>query len=449
MNIEESMNMEIGKHMTDAMTVSDEVEERGEPTSDHASADVASVPTFAELGLRQELLDAVRESGYETPTPIQRQAVPPAIAGRDVLGCAQTGTGKTAAFVLPMLQRFADQPSTSGEVRGLILTPTRELAQQVERSVKRYGGSLSIEPLVIYGGASIGGQIQDLKFGCDVIVATPGRLLDHLERGTVDLSAVEVLVLDEADRMLDMGFIEDVRKIVNRTPRSRQTFLFSATLNSVLGLVHEMMRDPVQVQVGFEASAEGITEVIHPVDHASKYGLLLHLLESWGDEGQALVFTRMKVTAAQVCEFLCRRGINADDLHGDKAQRDRERSLAGFRKGDIRVLVATNVAARGLDIVGVTHVVNFDVPDDPKDYVHRVGRTARGDETGDAVTFMSTHEILMVKEIEKLMEKKVVRRAVEGFEPSFPHATEPDGPPPGAPDEDAVRSRLSRGRRNR
>ncbi len=435
--------------MTDAMTVNEEIDERDETTSDDVAADVASVPTFAKLGLRQELLDAVRESGYETPTPIQRQAVPPALDGRDVLGCAQTGTGKTAAFVLPMLQRFADQPSPGGKVRGLILTPTRELAQQVERSVKRYGGRLSIEPLVIYGGASIGGQIEDLKFGCDVIVATPGRLLDHLERGTVDLGAVEVLVLDEADRMLDMGFIEDVRKIVNRTPRSRQTFLFSATLNSVRGLVHEMMREPVQVQVGFESSAEGITEVIHPVDHASKYGLLLHLLESWGDEGQALVFTRMKVTAAQVCEFLRRRGINADDLHGDKAQRDRERSLDGFRKGDVRVLVATNVAARGLDIVGVTHVVNFDVPDDPKDYVHRVGRTARGDETGDAVTFMSTQEILMVKEIEKLMEKKVARRVVEGFEPSFPHVTEPEGPPPGAPDEDAVRSRLSRGRRNR
>ena len=426
--------------MTDAMTVKNDVED---------DVDAAPAPTFAELGLRQELLDAVRTSGYATPTPIQRQAIPPALEGRDVLGCAQTGTGKTAAFVLPMLQRFADQPSRGGGVRGLILTPTRELAQQVERSVKRYGGLLSIEPLVIYGGASIGGQIEDLNFGCDVIVATPGRLLDHLERGTVDLGAVEVLVLDEADRMLDMGFIEDVRKIVNRTPRSRQTFLFSATLNSVLGLVHEMMRDPVQVQVGFEASAEGITEVIHPVDHASKYGLLLHLLESWGDEGQALVFTRMKVTAAQVCEFLRRRGVNADDLHGDKAQRDRERSLEGFRKGDVRVLVATNVAARGLDIVGVTHVVNFDVPDDPKDYVHRVGRTARGDETGDAVTFMSTHEILMVKEIEKLMAKKVVRRVVGGFEPSFPHLTEPEGSPPGAPDEDAVRSRLSRGRRNR
>lgn len=418
------------------------------PSASTADSEPAAA-TFAELGLRQELLDAVRASGYETPTPIQVQAIPPALEGRDVLGCAQTGTGKTAAFVLPMLQHFADNPASHGAVRGLILAPTRELAQQVERSVKRYGSRLSVEPLVIYGGASIGAQIDDLRFGCDVIVATPGRLLDHLQRGTVDLSSVEVLVLDEADRMLDMGFIEDVKDIVKRTPKSRQTLLFSATVNSVLGLVHEMMRDPVVVQIGFEASAEGITEVIHPVDHAAKYGVLAHLLEEWGDEGQAIVFTRMKVTASQVCEFLQRKGVNADDLHGDKAQRDRERSLDGFRKREIRVLVATNVAARGLDIVGVTHVVNFDVPDDPKDYVHRVGRTARGDETGDAVTLMSTHEILLVKQIEKLMDKKVARRVVEGFEPSFPYAVEPEGPPPGAPDENAVRSRLGRGRRSR
>jgi len=418
------------------------------PSTSTADAEPAAA-TFAELGLRQELLDAVRASGYETPTPIQVQGIPPALAGQDVLGCAQTGTGKTAAFVLPMLQHFAENPAAHGGVRGLILTPTRELAQQVERSVKRYGSRLSVEPLVIYGGTSIGAQIEDLRFGCDVIVATPGRLLDHLERGTVDLGSVEVLVLDEADRMLDMGFIDDVKDIVKRTPKSRQTLLFSATVNSVLGLVHEMMRDPVQVQIGFEASAEGITEVIHPVDHAAKYGVLAHLLDEWGDEGQAIVFTRMKVTASQVCEFLQRKGVNADDLHGDKAQRDRERSLEGFRKREIRVLVATNVAARGLDIVGVTHVVNFDVPDDPKDYVHRVGRTARGDETGDAVTLMSTHEILLVKQIEKLMGKKVPRRVVEGFEPSFPYTIEPEGPPPGAPDENAVRSRLGRGRRNR
>lgn len=405
---------------------------------------------FDELGLRSELLVAIRDSGYSTPTAIQQQAIPPALAGRDVLGCAQTGTGKTAAFVLPMLQYFADHPARFAGVRGLILVPTRELAQQVERSVNTYGSTVSVEPLVIYGGMPIAAQIRDLKWGCDVIVATPGRLLDHLQRGTVDLGSVEVLILDEADRMLDMGFIEDVRSIVRATPRERQTMLFSATMpNSVQGLVHEMMHDPVQVHVGLQTSADGITEVVHPVDHTAKYTLLAHLIDSWGEEGQCIVFTRMKVTASYVCEFLKNRGVDADDLHGDKAQKDRTLALDRFRARDTRVLVATNVAARGLDIVGVTHVVNFDVPDDPKDYVHRVGRTARGDETGDAVTLMSTHEILLVKQIEKLMGKKVPRRVVEGFEPSFRQLADADELPPGAPDENAVRSRLSRSRRSR
>ena len=405
---------------------------------------------FADLGLRSELLEAVKESGYVNPTAIQREAIPPALAGQDVIGCAQTGTGKTAAFVLPMLHHLADSPERHGDIRGLILVPTRELAQQVERSVGTYASTLSIEPMLVYGGMPIAAQIKDLKWGCDVLVATPGRLLDHLNRGTVDLSNVEVLVLDEADRMLDMGFIEDVRSIVRTTPTNRQTLLFSATMaNSVLNLVHEMMRDPVQVNVGFQATAEGITEVVHPVDYPNKYGLLVHLLESWAKEGQVIVFTRMKSTAAYVCDFLRGRGLAADDLHGDKAQADRTRSLDRFRAREIQILVATNVAARGLDIVGVTHVVNFDVPDDPKDYVHRVGRTARGDLTGDAVTLMSTHEILLVKDIERLMDKRVPRRVVEGFEPSFQDnaAIETVDATPSV--EMPPRSRLSRGRRTR
>ena len=397
-----------------------------------------------------ELLDAVRESGYVTPTQIQREAIPPALAGQDVIGCAQTGTGKTAAFVLPMLHHLADNPERHGDIRGLILVPTRELAQQVERSVGTYASTLSIEPMLVYGGMPIAAQIKDLKWGCDVLVATPGRLLDHLNRGTVDLSSVEVLVLDEADRMLDMGFIEDVRSIVRTTPKTRQTLLFSATMaNSVLNLVHEMMRNPVQVNVGLQATAEGITEVVHPVDYPSKYALLVHLLESWAQEGQVLVFTRMKSTAAYVCDFLRGRGLAADDLHGDKAQTDRTKSLDRFRAREIRILVATNVAARGLDIVGVTHVVNFDVPDDPKDYVHRVGRTARGDLTGDAVTLMATHEILLVKDIERLMDRRVPRRVVEGFEPSFQDTAAAEATDTPSPVELPPRSRLSRGRRNR
>lgn len=250
--------------------------------------------------------------------------------------------------------------------------------------------------------------------------------------------------------MLDMGFIEDVRSIVRTTPRDRQTLLFSATMaNSVLNLVHEMMRDPVQVNVGLQATAEGITEVVHPVDYPNKYALLVHLLESWVEEGQVLVFTRMKSTAAYVCDFLRGRGFAADDLHGDKAQADRTKSLDRFRAREIQILVATNVAARGLDIVGITHVVNFDVPDDPKDYVHRVGRTARGDLTGDAVTLMSTHEILLVKDIERLMDKRVPRRVVEGFEPSFQDNTAVEVTDALTPVKMPPRSRLSRGRRTR
>jgi ATP-dependent RNA helicase RhlE len=409
-----------------------------------------SPASFADLGLRPELLEAVRESGYVRPTQIQQEAIPPALAGQDVIGCAQTGTGKTAAFVLPMLHHLADSPERHGNVRGLILVPTRELAQQIERSVSTYGSRMSIESMLVYGGMPIAAQIKDLKWGCDVLVATPGRLLDHINRGTVDLSNVEVLVLDEADRMLDMGFIEDVKSIVRTTPKDRQTMLFSATMeNRVLSLVHEMMREPVQVQVGFQTSAEGITEVVHPVDYPNKYALLAHLLDSWTKEGQVLVFTRMKSTAAYVCDFLRGRGIAADDLHGDKAQSDRTRSLERFRSKDTQVLVATNVAARGLDIVGVTHVVNFDVPDDPKDYVHRVGRTARGDLTGDAITLMSTHEILLVKDIERLMDKRVPRRVVEGFEPSFQDNAAIEATDGEEPADRPARSRLSRGRRSR
>ena len=401
---------------------------------------------FRGLGLTEPLLDAVADRGYSEPTAIQVDAIPKALDGADIFGCAQTGTGKTAAFVLPMLQRLAVTPEHHGTIRGLILTPTRELADQVERAVAHYGARLSLESLVVYGGVPIGAQIKDLKFGCDVLVATPGRLLDHLERRTVNLDSIEVLVLDEADRMLDMGFIDDVRKIVAQTQPDRQTLLFSATMpDAILGLAHEMMRDPVSVQVGFQAAASGITQVLHPVDYASKQALVYHLLDSWGT-GPAIVFTRMKSTAAYLCEFLKKKGVSVDDLHGDKGQADRTRSLTRFREGKTRVLVATNVAARGLDIVGITHVVNFDVPDDPKDYVHRVGRTARGDQTGDAVTLMSPHEVMMVREIEKLTDTPIPRAVVEGFEPSFSSDL---GKCAEIPADVTPRSRLARGRRRR
>lgn len=401
---------------------------------------------FASLGLENRLLEALRRAGYERPTEIQSRAIPPAVEGRDVLGSAQTGTGKTAAFTLPMVQRLA--AGRQGVLRGLVVTPTRELAQQVEQSVRTYGATSSIESMVVHGGVAYGPQIEGLEWGCDVLVATPGRLLDLCRKGIADLSRVEVLVLDEADRMLDMGFIDDVRDIAGRTPSERQTFLFSATMpNAILSLAHELMDDPVRVKVGFEAAADGIRQVIHPVDRARKHELLLHLLEE-SAHGQVLAFTRTRATTDYLSDFLERKGISVDDLHGGKSQDQRTRSLKRFRAGETRVLIATNVAARGLDIRGIRHVVNFDVPEDPRDYVHRVGRTARADETGDAVTLMSPHEWLLVREIEKLTDDPIAREEVSGFEPSV----EPLGarrPSEEDAEDGRPRSRLGRGTRRR
>jgi ATP-dependent RNA helicase RhlE len=330
-----------------------------------------------------------------------------------------------------------------------VITPTRELARQVERAVQAYGATSSVESMVVHGGVPIRPQIEDLAWGCDVLVATPGRLLDHLGRGTVDLSAIEVLVLDEADRMLDMGFIDDVREIVRATPSSRQTFLFSATMpDPILALGREMMRDPVRVEVGFESAAEGIEAVIHPVDHDAKHELLLHLLED-RSEGQALVFARTRATTQYVADYLADKGLSVDALHGGRTQEERTRSLEGFREGRTRVLVATNVAARGLDILGIRHVVNYDVPEDPRDYVHRVGRTARAGDTGDALTLMSPHEWLLVRDIEKLTGEGIDREPVSGFEPRIEAPgsyVEEDGE---SEESSRSRSRLGRGRRRR
>ncbi|HKK28604.1 MAG TPA: DEAD/DEAH box helicase [Gemmatimonadota bacterium] len=414
-----------------------------ETTQEEAPADRAG---FGELGLSEASLGALRKLGYTDPTPIQRKAIPPALEGSDVLGSAQTGTGKTAAFSLPMIQRLAGEEGAQGTLRGLVVTPTRELAQQVERAIRGYAATTPIESTFVHGGVPIGPQIRALEWGCDILVATPGRLLDHMERGTVSLGSIEVLVLDEADRMLDMGFIDDVRRIVAGTPDSRQTLLFSATIpDPILYLASQIMREPVRVQVGLEKAAEGIEEVIHPVDRAEKHELLLHLLES-RDEGQILVFTRRRDTTSYLADYLRSRGLSVDDLHGGKSQADRTQSLQRFREGGTRILVATNVAARGLDIRGIRHVVNFDVPEDPRDYVHRVGRTARADETGDAITLMSPHEWLMVRDIEKLTGEAIERQSVEGFEPSVEplDAVEPTDEEPERP-----RSRLSRGRRRR
>ncbi len=402
--------------------------------------------TFRELGLSEELLEALDEKGYRAPTEIQRRAIPPVMAGRDVLGSAQTGTGKTAAFILPTIQRLAGR--TERRPGAVVVTPTRELAQQIEKATAGYGRLTSIEPVLVHGGTPLDPETEALRFGCDVLVATPGRLLDHVRRGNADLSRTEVLILDEADRMLDMGFIDDVRKIAAETPEERQTLLFSATMpNAIKSLAHELMDDPVMVEVGLETAADGIDQVVHPVDPQKKHQLLLHLIRE-ETEGQILVFTRTRNTTSYLADFLRGRDVSSDDLHGGKSQDQRTRSLERFRQGETRVLVATNVAARGLDIRGIRHVVNYDVPRDPRDYVHRVGRTARAEDTGDAVTLMSPHEWLMVRDIERLMGTGIGRRTVEGFAPRV----EPLESKVGTGDEDESRpepSALTRGRRRR
>jgi len=403
--------------------------------------------SFADLALSEPLLEAVRRQGYGEPTLIQRRAIPPALAGKDVVGCAQTGTGKTAAFSLPMIQRLDE--ADHGVLRGLVITPTRELAQQVERAIRHYGATSSLESTVVHGGVPIRPQIEALEWGCDVVVATPGRLLDHMGRGTVDLGRVEVVVLDEADRMLDMGFIDDVREIVDATPRERQTMLFSATMPpAIRSLANRWMRDPVEVTVGFEAAADGIRQRVHPVDPEEKHELLRHLLREELVDGQVLVFTRTRDTTRYLAEYLGRHEVSVDALHGGKSQDQRTASLKRFRRNETRILVATNVAARGLDIRNIRHVVNFDVPEDPRDYVHRAGRTARADETGDAITLMSPHEWLLVREIEKLTGDSLDREPVAGYEPSVEPLEAREEEPEEVRDE-RTPTRLSRGRRRR
>lgn len=399
---------------------------------------------FEGLGLAPALVEAVARAGYVEPTEIQRQAIPAILAGHDVLGTAHTGTGKTAAFALPAVQRLSETEHTTAP-RGLVITPTRELAQQVGGAVTTYGAASSIETVIIHGGTPLGPEREELAFGCDILVATPGRLLDHVKRGNADLSCVEVLILDEADRMLDMGFIDDVKEIVRHTPADRQTLLFSATMPAgVRWLAHELMTDPEEVEVGRETAAEGIRQVLHPVDWSQKHALLHHLLGTW-PEGQVLVFTRTRVTATYLADFLRARDVSVAGLHGGKHQDQRDKALRRFREGTVRVLVATNVAARGLDIRGIRHVVNFDVPEDPRDYVHRVGRTARGDDTGDAVTLMASSDWVEIRAIEQLLGESIERRTVEGFEPEVAPPP-PEEDPPDRPEPSALRRGIRRRR---
>ena len=376
--------------------------------------------SFETLGLSAELLRAVREHGYSQPTPIQSQAIPIILAGHDILAGAQTGTGKTAGFTLPMLQRLSENKRDPKQraVRALVLTPTRELAAQVAESVHEYGRYLPLRHAVVFGGVSINPQISTLRKGVDILVATPGRLLDHVSQRTVDLSQLEFLVLDEADRMLDMGFIHDIRRIIKLLPRQRQNLLFSATFSDeIKGLAQGLLQDPTLIEVARRnTTAERIEQLIHPVDRDRKRELLSHLVgtQNWQ---QVLVFTRTKHGANRLAEQLDRDGIRADAIHGNKSQGARTRALGDFKSGRIRVLVATDIAARGLDIDQLPHVVNFDLPNVAEDYVHRIGRTGRAGKEGVAVSLVCIDEHKLLRDIERLIKRDLSKVVIDGFEP--------------------------------
>jgi ATP-dependent RNA helicase RhlE len=374
---------------------------------------------FTALGLAPELVRAVADEGYSQPTPIQLEAIPLALAGRDLIGSAQTGTGKTAAFVLPILQRLA--AGDRGVLRALVLVPTRELAEQVVTSIRAYGRHTHLKGAAVYGGVGMEPQTRALRHGADIVVATPGRLLDHMERGHVNFSKLEVLVLDEADRMLDMGFAPDVRRILNALPAERQTMLFSATISpEVDALARRALNGHASVEIGKRAQpADGIEHVIIAVDKLQKKGALASILKA-KPAGQTLVFTRTKYGADKLVTHLRREGIGANALHGDKAQSQRQRTLDQFRAGTAEILVATDIAARGIDVDGIRMVINYDVPTDAEVYVHRVGRTARAGARGLALTLISPDEWLLMADVEKLIGQRVPREVIPGFEPSVP-----------------------------
>ena len=377
--------------------------------------------SFNSLGLSAELLRAVTEKGYREPTPVQREAIPIVLEGRDLLAGAQTGTGKTAGFTLPLLQRLST-PQAAGArraIRSLVLTPTRELAAQVAESIAVYGKFLPLKCSVVFGGVGFNPQADTLRRGVDILVATPGRLLDHVMQKTVDLSKVEILVLDEADRMLDMGFIRDIRKILALLPKKRQNLLFSATFSDeIKQLADGLLNSPAYVQVARRnATTELVTQVVHPVDRERKRELLSFLIGSnkWQ---QVLVFTRTKHGANRLAEQLEKDGITAAAIHGNKSQGARTRALAEFKQGIVRVLVATDIAARGLDIDQLPHVVNFELPNVPEDYVHRIGRTGRAGNAGEALSLVCVDEHKLLKDIERVLKSEVPKVVIAGYTPN-------------------------------
>ena len=374
---------------------------------------------FSELGLMAELLRAIEAQGYTEPTAIQQQAIPPVLAGRDILASAQTGTGKTAGFMLPLLQRFHGAERNANERRpyALILTPTRELAAQIEASARDYGKHLRVRTMTIYGGVSINPQKSALNRGVDIVVATPGRLLDHLQQRTIDLSAVQTVILDEADRMLDMGFIRDIRRILSNLPKRRQTLMFSATFTTeIRDLAADFLHDPAEVAATpRNTAAERVEQIVYPVDKARKRELLSHRIgaENWR---QVLVFCRTKHGADRLARQLEQDGLRATAIHGRKTQSARTRALADFKAGKVRILVATDVAARGLDIERLPHVVNYELPEVPEDYLHRIGRTARAGEDGQAISLVCVDEVKHLKAIERLLKTELRQEVFPGYE---------------------------------
>ena len=384
--------------------------------------------SFSSLPLCPEIQKAVAEMGYEQPTPIQMQAIPQVLAGHDLLASAQTGTGKTAGFTLPILQYLQDNPRKGGgrPVRALILSPTRELAAQIGENVREYSRHLRTRSLVVFGGVSINPQMMKLRGGVDILIATPGRLLDLEHQNAVDLSKVEILVLDEADRMLDMGFIHDIRRVLAKLPAKRQNLLFSATFSDdIKSLAEKLLHNPLEIEVARRNTAsEQVTQHVHFVDKKRKRELLSQMIGQ-GNWQQVLVFTRTKHGANHLAEQLNKDGIRSAAIHGNKSQGARTRALADFKSGDIRVLVATDIAARGLDIEELPHVVNYELPNVPEDYVHRIGRTGRAAATGEALSLVCVDEHKLLRDIEKLLKKEIPRIAMPGYEPDPSIKAEP------------------------
>jgi ATP-dependent RNA helicase RhlE len=392
---------------------------------------------FTDLGLRPEILNALTDLGYKEPSPIQDAVIPIALQGHDVLAAAQTGTGKTAGFALPIIEKLAPMASTSTSparhpIRALILAPTRELAIQVEESIKAYCKYVPLRSLCVYGGVNINAQIPVLKTGVEILVATPGRLLDHVQNKTLSLSQVSMLVLDEADRMLDMGFMPDLKRIIGLLPVQRQNLMFSATFpQEIESLARAFLKNPQRIEVARRnATAENVTLVLHPVPHEKKRALLIHLIRS-RELKQVLVFTGTKLGANRLANELNKSGIHASAIHGDKTQQERIKALDAFKAGEVGILVATDVAARGLDISALPYVVNFDLPHNAEDYVHRIGRTGRAGASGEAISLMTEDEARYLKDIEKLIGRTIDQVLVPGYSPGA--AQVPDYRPPVAP----------------